>query len=297
MDLKQIQYFIRIAELGSFTKASIELNVAQPALSRQIRLLEVELRQSLLIRNGRGVDTTEAGKVLLEHGRGVLHQIERIRQELMRVRSGLVGRVAVGLPPSLTKLLTVPLIKAFRTELPGATISINEGLSTMMQAMLINGSLDVALLYNAAPSPEIDQTPILTQALYLVQPRDPSLDSEPVTLRQVADLPLIIPSRPNAFRMQLETQLAGLGLHPSIAIEVDAIAGLLDLVADGIGSAILPYSTIQVSGREEDFTVRPIIEPPMLAKLCCAVSSRRPTSQVQRHLIQLIETKVRELIH
>ena len=118
MDLKQIEYFIRIAELGSFTRASIELNVAQPALSRQIRLLEVELGQSLLIRTGRGVNTTEAGKVLLEHGHGVLHQIERVREELSRVRVGLIGRVAVGLPPSLTKILTVPLLKAFRAELP-----------------------------------------------------------------------------------------------------------------------------------------------------------------------------------
>ncbi|MCB1718541.1 MAG: LysR family transcriptional regulator, partial [Candidatus Competibacteraceae bacterium] len=91
MDLKQIEYFIRVAELGSFTRASIDLNVAQPALSRQVRLLEVELGQSLLIRNGRGVIATDAGKSLLEHGRGVMHQIERLREDLTRVRAGLLG--------------------------------------------------------------------------------------------------------------------------------------------------------------------------------------------------------------
>jgi LysR family nitrogen assimilation transcriptional regulator len=71
MDLKQLQYFTCVAELGSFTRASNTLNIAQPALSRQIRMLEVELRQNLLIRNGRGVSMTEAGKVLLEHSLGI----------------------------------------------------------------------------------------------------------------------------------------------------------------------------------------------------------------------------------
>ena len=79
MDLKQIEYFVRVAELGSFTRAAVVLNIAQPALSRQVRLLEVELRQNLLVRNGRGAIPTEAGKVLLEHGRGILHQVERAR--------------------------------------------------------------------------------------------------------------------------------------------------------------------------------------------------------------------------
>ena len=108
MDLKQIEYFVRVAELGSFTRAAIALNVAQPALSRQIRLLEVELRQNLLKRNGRGATPTEAGLLLLEHGRGILHQVERTHEALGRARIDLTGRVALGLPPSVARVLTVP---------------------------------------------------------------------------------------------------------------------------------------------------------------------------------------------
>ena len=104
MDLKQLEYFVRVAELGSFTRAAVALDVAQPALSRQVRQLEVELRQNLLIRNGRGAAPTEAGKLLLEHGRGILHQVERAREELGRVRGALAGRVAIGLPPSVGKV-------------------------------------------------------------------------------------------------------------------------------------------------------------------------------------------------
>ena len=132
MDIKQLSYFVRVAEMGSFTRASIVLDIAQPALSRQVRLLEVEIRQNLLIRNGRGITLTEAGKVLLEHSRGVLHQMERLREELSRVRGSLAGRVAVGLPPTLGRILAVPLTRAFNELMPDATLAIVGGLSKTM---------------------------------------------------------------------------------------------------------------------------------------------------------------------
>ncbi|MEJ2425262.1 MAG: LysR family transcriptional regulator, partial [Candidatus Thiodiazotropha sp.] len=159
MDLKQIEYFVRVAELGSFTQDSVTLDVAQSALSRHVRLLETELRQNLLIRNGRGVTPTEAGKILLEHGRGVLHQVDRLREELARERGRLVGKVALGLPPGLSKVLTVPLMRVFREAMPDAVLSIREGLSLSMLDDLNTGRLDVALLYDAAPFPDIELQP------------------------------------------------------------------------------------------------------------------------------------------
>jgi LysR family nitrogen assimilation transcriptional regulator len=296
MDLKQIEYFVRVAELGSFTQASITLDVAQSALSRHVRRLETELRQSLLIRNGRGVVPTEAGKILLEQGRGVLHQIDRLREELARERGGLVGKVALGLPPSLSKVLTVPLMRAFRDAMPDAVISIGEGLSLSMQEDLVNGRLDVALLYDAAPSPDIELLPIISQALYLVQPRAQGAKVGPIPLRELAGLPLIIPSRPNVIRMHVETELANLGLRPMIAMEVDAISAILDLIVEGSGSGVLPTSAIHAFGRAERFNLRPIVNPRLLTRLSSAVSSHRPATQVQRNLLKLVEEKVRELI-
>ena len=149
MDLKQLAYFVRVAELGSFTRAAEALGVAQPALSRQVRQLEVELRQSLLARNGRGALPTEAGKLLLAHGRGILHQVQRAHEELGRLRGALAGRVAVGLPTSLARVLTVPLTRAFRQAMPEASLSISEGLSVALLESLLNGRLDIAVLYNA----------------------------------------------------------------------------------------------------------------------------------------------------
>ncbi|MBT9550417.1 MAG: LysR family transcriptional regulator [Hydrogenophaga sp.] len=291
MDLKQLEYFVRVAELGSFTRAAIALNVAQPALSRQVRLLEVELRQNLLVRNGRGATPTEAGKLLLEHGRGILHQVERAREELGRVRGALAGRVAIGLPPSLARVLTVPLTRAFRAQLPEARLSISEGLSATMQEWLNTGRLDIAVLYNAMPTPDIDISPLLEEELLLVQPRPPGLAEEPppppVPLAEVAALPLVIPSRPNAIRMHVEAEMANIGCRPLIALEIDGVSAILDLVADGVGSALLSRHAVASSIRPSAYRTRPV-NPPLRTRASLASSSQRPATLTQRAALGII---------
>jgi len=311
MDLRQIEYFVRVAELGSFTRAAVALDVAQPALSRQVRLLEVELRQNLLIRNGRGAAPTEAGKLLLEHGRGILHQVERAREELGRVRGALAGRVAIGLPPSVAKLLTVPITREFRARMPEATLSISEGLSVGMQEQLATGRLDIALLYNAVPTADIEVTPLLDEPLFLVRRANPaslekparkpavalahqrgrehrSTVGKPITLRELAALPLVIPSRPNAIRMLVESELAGIGLRPDIALEIDGVSAILDLVADGAGHAVLSRNAVDTAAVPQAFTIHPLSEPPLISRLFVAISSQRPATLTQKAMLELI---------
>jgi len=292
MDLRQLEYFVRVAELGSFTRASIALDIAQPALSRQVRLLEVELRQSLLTRNGRGATPTEAGKLLLEHARGILHQVERAREELGRVRGALAGRVAIGLPPSLARVLTVPLTRAFREQMPDAQLSISEGLSAAMQEWLVNGRLDIAVLYNAQPANGIEITPLLDEDLLLVQRRPGGLAEDPppapIALRDVAKLPLVIPSRPNAIRMHVESEMAAIGCRPTIALEIDGVSAILDLVADGAGNAILSRNAVSSSVKPSAFTVRAITDPPLRTRLSLATSSLRPATLTQQATLELM---------
>ena len=290
MDLKQLEYFVRVAEMGSFTRAAIALDVAQPALSRQVRLLEVELHQNLLTRNGRGAIPTEAGKLLLAHGRGILHQVERAKEELGRVRGALAGRVAVGMPPSLARLLTVPITRAFRLQMPDATISICEGLSVALHESLVNGRLDIAVLYNAQVGPEIDTAPLQDEDLLLVQLCQPGLheDPGPIALREVALLPLVIPSRPNAIRMQVESEMANIGCRPKIALEIDGVSAILDLVADGAGSAVLSRHAVANSVRPTAYTLRVIHEPTLRAKVSLATSSLRPSTLTQQATLQLM---------
>lgn len=300
MDLKQLEYFVRVAELGSFTRAALALDIAQPALSRQVRLLEVELRQTLLTRNGRGALPTEAGKLLLAHGRGILHQVARAREELGRVRGSLAGRVAVGLPTSLARVLTVPLIRAFRTELPDATLSITEGLSVPMQESLMAGRLDIAVLYNAQPAAEMEITPLLEEDLLLVQRHPLGLAEDPppgpITLRELAQLPLVIPTRPNAIRMHVESELANIGCRLNIALEIDGVSAILDLVADGAGSAVLSRNAVASSIRPSAFTVRTITEPVLRTKVSLATSSLRPATLTQQTTMALLHKITKQTI-
>ena len=303
MDLKQLEYFVRVAELGSFTRASGVLNIAQPALSRQVRLLEVELRQNLLLRNGRGVTTTDAGKLLLEHGRGILHQVARAQEDLGRVQGALAGRVALGLPPSIAKMLTVPITRAFRKQLPSAALSISEGLTMSMQEWLLTGRLDIALLYNPSPSPEINTLPLMEEELFLISRRsdkanDKAGDKLPagaITLKDLAKLPLVIPSRPNAIRMAVETGMAGIGCKPRVSLEIDGISAILDLVADGEGHAVLPKYALATSSKPRDFVARSIGKPKLISKLALASAAGRTTTMTQQAMIELIQQVAAEV--
>jgi LysR family nitrogen assimilation transcriptional regulator len=288
MDLKQLAYFVRVAELGSFSRASTMLDIAQPALSRQVRQLEIELRQHLLVRNGRGVTLTEAGQVLLEHSRGVLHQVERLREELSRVRGSLAGSVALGLPPTVSKVLTVPISREFRSRMPEATLAITEGLSAPMAQALVSGKLDIALLHNAAPSPDLHLVPLLEEELLLVQRRADAPARKTAGLAELADLQLIIPSRPNAIRMQVENALIDLGIRPRIALEIDGVAAILDLVADGAGCAVLTRHAVLTAAQPERYAMRRISEPRLASRLYIATHAHRPATETQKAMAELL---------
>ena len=303
MDLKQLAYFVRVAELGSFTRASIALNIAQPALSRQIRLLEVELRQNLLTRNGRGALPTEAGTLLLKHGRGILHHVEVAREELGAVRGALAGRVSIGLPPSLSRLITVPLTRAFRQKLPQASLTLTEGFSVLMCEGLRVGNLDMAVLYNAEHSPEVELTTLHTEELVLISQKtnlnssakagtaakESARKRQPISLTEVADLPLILPSRPNAFRMLIEGEMIAMGRKPHITLEVDGLNAILSLVKEGMGHAVLPSYTLSNFDDPGPFTVRRIHSPRIMSELMLVRSSRRPSTETQKIAIEVVK--------
>lgn len=307
MDLKQLEYFVRVAELGSFTRASIALDIAQPALSRQIRLLEVELRQNLLTRNGRGALPTEAGNLLLKHGRGILHQVELAREELGAVRGALAGRVSIGLPPSLSRLITVPLTHAFKQQLPHAHLTLTEGFSVLMLEGLRVGNLDMAVLYDAERSPEVEVTTLHTEKLVLIS-KSNHLQSvkqnaaktpkprQPIKLAEVANLPLILPSRPNAFRMLIDSQMSAIGTKPRVALEVDGLNAILSLVKEGLGHAVLPSYTLSNFDDPAQFTLRTIRAPCVMSELMMVRPSKRSSTATQKIAAELVKSVVAQAV-
>lgn len=293
MELKQIESFVRVAELGSFTKAASAMGMPQPLLSRHVRQLEVELHQNLLIRNGRGVSVTEAGMVMLEHGRGILHQVVLAQEELGAVRGALAGKVSIGLPPSLSKLVTVPMTLAFRKALPHAQLSLSEGFSVFMVESLRAGRLDMAVLYNPVPSPELEMTLLHEDALILIAGKKSTHSHTKLkpnmALAALAQLPLILPSRPNAFRLLIETEMMRLNCKPHITLEIDGLNAILELVKEGLGYAVLPAYTLKNFANPQNFTTHRIERPKLNSQLMLVWSSKRPLTSTHMAAQQLLQ--------
>jgi len=291
MNIKQLDYFLHVAELGSFTKAAALLSIAQPALSRQIRLLEIELKQNLLYRNGRGVSMTDAGKRLVEHARGILQQVDRARDELGRTMGTPVGRVTVAAPPSVEKFLTVPLVKSFRAQFPAANLAMIGGLSFYIAEWLATGRIDIGIIYNPVPSPAMEIIPFLEEELFLISPRHAATGvatDGPLRLKDLPRYPLIIPSRPNAIRMRVETQLANIGARAEVVLEIDGVPAILDLVQEGYGHAVLPMNAIRGQPPER-FSAR-AFNKPLTTHLTLVIPAQRPATPLMQQTLELIRT-------
>ena len=296
MDLKQLEYFRHVAELGSFTNAAAFLSVGQPTLSRQIAELESEFGQDLFDRNGRGVVLTQAGSQLLEHTRGILMQVGRARQELETTRSGDSGHITLGLPASLGNIVTVPLIKAFGDGLPRSKLAFSEGLSAYILERLSVGRIDCALAYNASASEDFDVTPLLEDQLYLIGPVSRSKNTPSVDLAELSDYPLVIPGRPHANRMTVEHALSSLGKKIQIAHEVECIPAIVDLVRQGHGFGVLSLNAIKSSPWAGHISIKPIVNPTLTFPLSLVTSTRRPKSPFMRKALALIGSVVREAL-
>lgn len=295
MDLKQLQYFASVAELGSFTAAANVLGVAQPALSRQLRALEIELHHSLLRRNGRGVTTTDAGDRLLAHCHGILHQVDRAREDVGGIHGTLSGRVMLGLPPTVASLAAVPIVRHFRTQFPDATLSIRVELSAVMREWLTSGRLDLALLYNPVPTPEMELTPLLRAPLYLVARCGEKDAPGTVSLAELSDLPIIMPSRPHTLRMLLESRLAAIGRKLHVAWEVDGVATILELVADGAGYAVLSEQAIAAAQKPERYCGRRIVDPEVVSELYLATATARTATLTQKATQSIVRAAVEQI--
>lgn len=296
MNLKQLEYFVRVAELGSFSKAALVLGIAQPALSRQVRALETDLRETLLLRNGRGVCLTEAGSRLFEHSVAILQLAARAREEVDSRRGELGGRVVIGLPPSLSRQLTRPLVDFFQRELPKAQLAIVEGLSTHIAEWIATGRVDIGLLHNPESQAAIETTPIFSESLCLVEPvgrRRGRTAPQPLPFMELGGYPLIVPERSHAIRRLLETQAALLGLRLAIAWEVSSVGAIIDLVAAGYGHAVLAASAVEASGRDGELVARPLRDPQLVSTLSIATGATKRPSPLAKHAMRLLPELVR----
>lgn len=297
MNFKQLESFVHVAEMGSFSKAALVLDIAQPALSRQVRALEVDLHTTLLLRNGRGVVLTESGQRLYEHGVNLMQGLAQAKADIGGRRDEPLGRITIGLPPSVGRQITLPLIDAFQRRCPQAKLAIVEGLSTHISEWISTGRVDLGLLYNPEAQTALEITPLIEEALCLVSPAGHAAPGASGAL-PLAALPshrLIVPERGHAIRKLLETQALLAGLKLDIAWEVSSISAIIDLVGAGYGHAVLHASAVAASGRTDALRVRLLVQPRLNSVLCLAVSPRQRPSTLVRQTTRLLSDLVKAL--
>jgi LysR family nitrogen assimilation transcriptional regulator len=287
MNLDQLETFVRVAEHGSFSKAALVLGVAQPSLSRQVRALEVELREPLLLRHGRGVELTETGRQLLDHCHGILHLVTQVKEDLAARRDQPVGQISIAMTPSLARQHTLPLILAFRKEMPKAHPSIIEGFSAHITEWLVAGRVDLGLVYNPEPLPSLEIQPLHEGRLFLVS-RANEAPGDSVPLRQLAKYPLVMPQRGHTFRKLVESAAALAGVKLRIEWEVSSIPVILDLVAAGMGHAALAEDAILSFQHPKRLALTPIVQPGIKYTLCLVTPAQRRATQLRQRTAELL---------
>jgi len=247
MDMRQLRYFVQIVESGSLAKASRQLFIAQPALSQQMARLEDEIGRALLVRSSRGVTPTENGEALYHHAKFMLRQLDQAVSVARQETAAVSGRVTLGLAPTTVCRLGLPLLQHLRHKFPGVVLNIVEGLSGHLEHMTRVGQLDLAMLFRPNAAAELSVEALFEEELFVIVPADSTLvppHRTSLTLREVATLPLILPSPGHGLRRRIALEFERVNLAVDAVAEIDSLPLLMHCVADGIGATIKPMAAI-----------------------------------------------------
>ena len=296
MNLRRLKYFVKIVDIGSLTQAADVLHIAQPALSQQLATLESEFRQQLLVRTKRGVTPTDAGMVLYRHAQIILRQFEQAQSDVKNSGQTLSGQVSVGLAPgTAASALSLPLLKAVRARHPGILLYLNENFGTTLSELIMNGRMDMAVLYGSKPVHGLSFSPLLKEELYLVGPADMPLPDGPVDLGQLLDIELLLPRTYNVVRKLVDEAFIGIHRAPHVVAEIESASTLVAAIADGLGATILPVSAARVIAAACNARLCRIVNPVVEAPLSLCDSDHLPMSEPGLAVKEILLALVGEL--
>lgn len=299
MELRQLEHFIAIVDSGAFSRAALKLSVGQPVLSRQIKSLENELGVELYHRTGRGIALTEAGKVLEKYARTILDTSAQAQKEISSLGLSPTGSVLIGMLPTVGAALTVPLVERFTAQFPKVSLQVIEGFSAHLLDWLVEGRLDLAVLYDTPRIHSLMTDPLLTDEIFLLGPAsDPAgLGAGPVPMARLQEIPLILPSRPHGLRVLLDDFMERIGAEPNLRIEIDAVHSTLRLVEHGLGYTVLSYSIVHDLVQARRIRYWRLVEPTMTRTLVLASSTQRASTKASRALAQIVREEAHALVH
>jgi LysR family nitrogen assimilation transcriptional regulator len=318
MESKELRNFARIARCGSFSRAAVELGVAQPALSRQVSKLERELGVALFARHGRGVHLTSAGSLLLDRAEAVEHLIHRISDEVKEdgdLRGG--GSVVLGVPPAAGQMIIPPLVGRLRIDSPLLTLHIREGVSTLLQEWLVDQRIDIAVLHNPPALESLEIIPVLSERMVVIGPPKARRDkaAEPKTenktgnrtgdkrgdktsyrIGDLAELPLIMPSLPHNIRRLVEQAAADHGVRLRVQAEVDSVAFTKLMVQNGLGFSILTHAAVQAEMARGELQGYPIERPTLSSTVTVVTRRETIAAQLTERVKSTLRLVIRDLV-
>lgn len=247
MELRQLRYFVAIADQGSFSKAAERVFIAQSALSHQLAQLEDELGVSLFARSRRGVELTDAGQRFLPHAVSILRQVQEAREAISHNSTEPTGKVVFGIPHSASHALALPLLRAVRQRFPKVSLELTEELTGNLTRQLQAGQIQLAVLFQDGQIGDFMVTPVLTEQLSLIEPATATTTPTPqhkptgLTLKQALARPLILPANPHGVRPVIEAAALRAGLPaPNVEADISSISILRTTLLAGMGRTLLP---------------------------------------------------------
>jgi len=298
MDLRQLRYFVALATQQNYGKAAGVLHVTQPALSRQIRLLEEELGVKLFERHARGASPTDEARLLLERALFLLRYTEQIKFDLLGMQREPRGPVAIGLSPGLAQQLTVILTKAVLQHFPEVRLRFIEGFAPSLHTLLAQGDVDIALLIEPVDRTNLSTTPLLKEQICLIgKPDDPHIQKSRIKIRDLAGVPLVMTGlvKPGV-RLEMEAAAARAKIELHHLVEVETVEVARRLVLNGVG--LTAHFAAAVSEDIEAQRLRAVpIDGLFLHRLLARASDRpasRATEGVMGVLRMVVERHVRE---
>ena len=295
MQYRQLRYYVKIVEAGSFSRAAALIHVAQPALSLQISELEDYLGVSLLQRSARGVRPTAAGELFYREATAVLKHLEQIQGVVRSSRGVAQGVVSVGLASLLGAPVVARFVETCHVALEKVTLKLAVTDSATLRDRLASQLLDLALVFEDDPGVAFTREPLYRQRLYAFHSKAMSMGSS-VSLQELAQHRLVLSSRPNLVRASADRAFAQASLVPNVVAEVDDYTSLVSTVRAGLGATILPRGELADLG--DGIAGPALIEPPLYMTVSIVSSQELPLSfaadEVRKLLRTFIERQVRE---
>jgi len=281
MGIRQLRYFVTVAEAKSFTKAATSLQVAQPAIGVQIRKLEETLGVKLLVRHSRGVETTEAGAVLVARAQSLLQDFDQICQEVADVGGKPSGRVVVGMTKTVMHLAAARLTKSCEENYPSIDLVPTENMSKQVMQGLIDHSLDLGLAFTLGQDPRLETRPLAIEALMFAAPvGHPAIKGrKTIHLKEVLEHAIIVPSKTSPFRQGVERAAKEADIVPRIAYETNSVSMIKDLVCNDVGCAIVSYGSVISEVQTGQLGALRITDPEITRTLYLSYSKTRVQSK------------------